>query len=321
MGFSSQNKTRFQSRQRGFTLIEALVGLLVMSFAMGTLSFVFKSVYDAQHSTNILRSAATLRTALVDSVNSVQGWNRTVAFPDNTSLSCLQQTNARDCTGQGGPIAVMNGAEGVVFNSLRPTTGIDQYGNPCDAFDANPAGGNDDCLLRYDLQWRALCPTSGPCSNPEVEITGTLQYNPANKRFAFNTTRFNFRLVRGLEVNSLYNACVSVHGDFDPITRTCALPMRGYCPDGQFVVGLSSDPGSLNKKICRPFIGACPAGNVITGISSTGMPSCTPTCLVPVVTGTPGPLPADGSTWTDGSWSGGGDGGGDGCDGSGDGCV
>jgi prepilin-type N-terminal cleavage/methylation domain-containing protein len=309
---------RQKTKQSGFSLIEVMVSIGILGIGISAIGFVVTQTFAMQEKSDLARKIGNYRTGLIAALDSDLAWRMTTKYSGNAAiLGCLDDSLSVPCTSPAptGLIAVMNGSAQTVFDSTRPTAGFKKTGDLCDAF--NPLTGNSDCPLRYNITSKIICPAVGPCSQPEVEVSGQLAYKGGPGMPQINTQKYDFKHVRGITSNTLYKSCISLGGRFMLASGECTLPWVGDCPVGQFVVGVSHDATTLNQKICKPFVGLCPGQTILVGMQQNGTPNCVATCggIAPLIAGPVGiiPLPPD-----PGMFGGGGDG--DGCDGDGDGC-
>lgn len=88
--------------------------------------------------------------------------------------------------------------KGVLFyDTTSNTKGLSPQGTACNGFvapsipPAPPTPGNDNCPLRFDISWTAVCGTS--CVNPQVQIHIQAVYNPAtsSRTVAFNPANYS----------------------------------------------------------------------------------------------------------------------------------
>jgi prepilin-type N-terminal cleavage/methylation domain-containing protein len=168
---------------RGFSLLELLVALGVLSVVVFAIADLNLSLRKQQITTTYSTQLDVLKRNIVAVVNNENSWLKTIAAGSPTGLypqsnmGCLAD-GTTPCTVDGTPggaliqnqpLALLDAAGNVVFDSTQPNSGFTLQGLPCSNFSMT---GNDDCPLRFQLNWSAVC--SPPCTNPLVKVNGTL---------------------------------------------------------------------------------------------------------------------------------------------------
>jgi hypothetical protein len=288
-------------------IASSVMGLVAVGMtALVSQYLMVKSVSDTH------RTATLLRNLLLDNLNSQRGWRKTISASVNTSMTCLRDhqpcPNVNDA-----PITIFDGSSFMVYDSQPPNNGFGPTGRLCQTFNPNPGQGDDNCPYRFSVTWTSICPASGTCQNPEIQIKGRFLYNPEKRNAGFNPQRYDFNFVRDIEVNTFWSACLSLGGRYDPTTQECIMPYGDSdCPAGTYLIGLTADTTTLNQKVCRSFIGSCPTDQIMIGINPDGSPSCAPACSAappPIISVVVPPGPGGDGGGGDGGGGGGSDGG------------
>ncbi len=168
---------RDRNRQKGFTLLEAVISMALLAFttlmvmqSVGSLlanmqggdSFVVIGIFKQNLSFHIQNDAAWLNTM----------------NHDPTAFSCILNSTgpatSPGCTAQdqpgGYPFALYDGENNLIFDPASLTAGMTLEGKPCDEF--AETGGILACPIRPELKWRPRCPGGGVnCQLPLIEVT------------------------------------------------------------------------------------------------------------------------------------------------------
>lgn len=187
-----------------------MVVFAMMNVAVLGIVSLFKMLGKQQMRSNMAAQSDMMRRNLLTIIQNDEAWQNTVNDTANTSLACLK--NHTTCTGAGGPFRVMNSQNVLVYDALSsPSTGMTVDGQTCSTFDAT--NGNDQCPLRLDLSWTAVC--SGTCMVPQVQITGTATFKPRSKEreIAYNASNYSFKLIRNTTSGpaDYFRAQTSIH--------------------------------------------------------------------------------------------------------------
>jgi prepilin-type N-terminal cleavage/methylation domain-containing protein len=186
---SSDKKLNFKSNN-GFTMIEAVVCVAVlglsMMFALSSINIVVRN----QQSTLISTSINSIRQSLISAIQNPQSWNFIVQA-NQPGMACLlknQDLSAADCssvvtTPNWPQLVIIDSSNTTVpapfYDPTNPTRGFSLKGlNTCNTFVPNPGAGDPNCPLRADVRWRPVCPATGTCRWPNIEVRITFEYNP-----------------------------------------------------------------------------------------------------------------------------------------------
>lgn len=261
------------TNQSGFSLTEMAVGLGLVAVVMMSLMTVMNIMSKRQGEIENSSWAYDLRFEVTNAINNKTAFD-TYTMGANPNLSCISSDT--DCTGQGGPIRIMDisGAPiRLVATPGNPTQGITRRGDVCNTYGTSP-----DCPFRYEASWTPICASGGGCKDPQVQINTQLLVSPvAGNIGTFRPDNFNLRVNR-VEKGTMDVAkiCGSLGGYMSgakcimKIQNPCADPARPY------LIGYTSDGTprcafeATNKR--------CPAGGVLTAINSNGTYDCMNGC-------------------------------------------
>jgi uncharacterized membrane protein YgcG len=322
---------RILAKERGFSLIEAIIAAAAMT-ALGLAGYsIFSGVSKQMAGSGLIAGVNTARNSVLEAVNSSLAWSNTLA--ENPALECVKnRSSCASLLGTNIPVKLIDASGTLILTDpVDPAVGFDPQGRSCHSF---PSAS---CPIRFELFWTPIC-SPATCTNPQERISGTLFVKSSNDpsqdklKNTVNVTIYSFVAFRGATFGSFADLCKALQGVWDNGAKTCRLPLKGPCPDGQVVVGIDA---ANNTKICRQLwmsqsnnIGyaSCASGQVMKGITSSGDPicfaidygTCNSACYAnpDVCTVWPPTTGVDG--WTGGD--GGGDGGCGGSDGSDGGC-
>ena len=183
------NKKLISKCDKGFTMIEAVVCVAVlgitMMFAISSINVVVRNKQSMLISTSI----NSVRQSLISAIQNPQSWSFTVQDLTNrsASMACLyknQDLSAADCssvsiTPNWPQFIVKDSSDQPFYDPTNPTKGFSLKGlQTCNTFVPNPGAGDPNCPLRADVRWRPVCPTTGICRWPNIEVRITFEYNP-----------------------------------------------------------------------------------------------------------------------------------------------
>jgi len=171
------------SNSRGFGFVEILVVVAILSIVALGIGGLTVQFSKQQQQSNTVIQADVFRRSLIALIVSNTSWDYTTKA--NASMACLY--NGAPCaTTTQQPFAIYDASNTVFYDPA--TKGINYSGQVCDGFALT---GNDQCPLRYDLEWQPICPPLGSCLNPQVLINATLIYKPLNSRVVINTNSYS----------------------------------------------------------------------------------------------------------------------------------
>lgn len=167
-------------RNHGFTITELVIALAVTGIAFSLTQGIATNFLQDSFRFSSPIDLVQFRQKLINTLQDKAAWSATVASPSNwtppyggtngdTNLQCLYE--ATDCRGRGGLLTVYNSFDKVVFDSQIASNGLTLTGTLCQTYGLNTSTENL-CKYRYELRWRPICPTSGDCINPRIEVSG-----------------------------------------------------------------------------------------------------------------------------------------------------
>ncbi|MBY0370401.1 hypothetical protein K2X33_06925 [bacterium] len=194
-------------QNRGFGLMEMVMGFAAAT-ALGLVAIQINSQLNrSQSRANTLYSTDQVRRTLTAHLQNAQAWSNTLADTSNTTMACLRNTATR-CTHNGNattatlptvagipladqPFKLRDATNRVMWDSTSTNIGMTTNGTACSTFSD---AGNDDCPLRYELTWSAIC--TGECTNPQIKVQGKVKYRPATpeRSIAMNGSNYNFEV-------------------------------------------------------------------------------------------------------------------------------
>jgi len=195
---------RIQSK-KGFTLVEAMVGMGILVIAMisglTVLEMVEKSMKNTQDSLGYVSARNQLVSLLLDDTS----WSKIVA--NNPEMSCVLSQNSpvisdRDCFGDTSPLVLYNikglpyTVNGVpAYNFHSAIQGFSEKGEACETFDSTAGAGNPACPYHVVVTWSALCSAS-PCTNPPLLFVGQTTFNGGPNQLAPNVVNLSFQVIK-----------------------------------------------------------------------------------------------------------------------------
>jgi prepilin-type N-terminal cleavage/methylation domain-containing protein len=259
-------KTQLYVSDKGFTLLELLMAIGLMSFlGLGVMTVASMSSRTS-NSLNISNGATGSYVTTVATLQNASAWNATVAA--NPSMACLQ--NHTDCAAAGGTFQVFDEKSNLYYDATVAANGFDQASQRCSTFGK---AGDQTCVYRYDIVWKPLCPTSGACIDPLVNIKGTFKMSAAAvSKASVNTQNYSFSAFVGYKQNYFDQACTSLAGTYSAPSKQCNFQTQAtHCAPGQVITGIDFQ----GKPTCAAAVtGRCPPGQAVVGIGSDGAVQC-----------------------------------------------
>ena len=167
--------------QKGMTLVEVMLASFVIMVSVLGASTIGNLIYSTSSVLTSSNARDGVRSEINRNLTNNSVWRSTYMDINNTSMTCLRDRT--DCSGVSAMAnrsfrIVKFGGEVIYDPSANGgLAGFNRQGVKCNAatdglFDAT--NGNYKCPLRYDLSWRPLCPPSGVCIDPIVEISASV---------------------------------------------------------------------------------------------------------------------------------------------------
>lgn len=294
---------------KGATLVTILVAVGIIAVTVTAINSGVLSAMKVKSRINNDFNISEYRGQIIASLANAGSLSQTIAA--NPAMSC--EKNKTDCSAfknTDTPITVLAADGTKLTDPNNAAFGFTHFGAVCNSFSST--SGNDSCPFKFEISWRPICPTVGPCTNPQNRFRGTLTAKGVKADYSqLKITKFNFLIYPAKYDNTMESNCNAIGGSFNSGNGSCTLPLAGMCPNGQIVMGVDA---TSNQKICGYlFSGVCPSGYKISNVNSSGGMTCVPISYCPTSTKF--------STWDPWVANASGDGGdgGDGCDGA-DGC-
>jgi len=186
--------------ERGFGLIEVIIVAAIISIIALGIGTMISDMFAAQQKTSQVGSLNSIRSRLIETLNSPNHWQATVDHTSNTaSLGCLRDGTGDCTTGTTGLINIIETGPTVVYNSGTATAGYRLDGTTCNTF--STSSPDPTCPFRWEISWTATC-TSGPCKTPDIDVEGQFLYAAGPKLVlggGFNPTTYSFEFRRGAQ--------------------------------------------------------------------------------------------------------------------------
>lgn len=241
------------ANERGSSLVQVMMVLIVSAVTNLALMNLLSDQGRQHRGIFVKTSALAIRQNLMGVMSNHAAWTQTRA--KSAFMTCRgSKEDSPYCWGQPyrkdqrGPASVPGAAEativpaavslnlydarGELIHSNEPDAGYTVTGEPCTGFSAS---GNDDCPLKFDVEWRAVC-NSVTCnatdfSAPEF-VTIRARYAPKSRELDTAFNPLNYGLV---EQNRLLFAAQA-----SPALE-CAMKSRIFVGPGRRVNGLTAD--------------------------------------------------------------------------------
>ena len=237
--------TNFQSKN-GFTMVELLTSIAIIGIVSLGIGNLFFEVGKLQNKSNTKESGFSLRSTMIDLFKNESAVAHIIS--KNNSMSCLQTTPSTCSSSSTGTLDIYNGSGTLYYQGTNPTVGFDKDGNVCETFGQHP-----NCLLRYNITWKALC--GSDCSTPQILVTGSLDIK--NTQLPINPSHYKFEVIVPRFNDSLWVLCAN-KGKF-------------FLPSG--INGFSADSdGCIDPNAFKGAVG--PVGPM----GPAGAPAVCPTC-------------------------------------------
>jgi Tfp pilus assembly protein PilV len=262
---------------RGFTLIEALLGVFLISG--GCLAVASLSALNNQSSmqTRAVRVTMTARDQIEAALRNPAAWAQTVV--KNPNLACGSQAPGCDLSPNpdGFYDLVLYSTqinEKLTYDAADSTTRYSLQGGFCAAGTADPSV---NCPIKFVAQWKPLCQTY-PCLNPTMQVNAKLVTEFAsNSSVVLNPANYSYSTVLDFSQGAVSSACMVLNGTYNAVNGTCVPKYSGKtCASigkpSQIVVGTHAD-GSID---CAPiYRGTCDADTqVVSGFDANGNAIC-----------------------------------------------
>lgn len=220
---------RSKSFEGGYTFIEILISMTILTIAFYFLSSSFNNVNVAVQRNDYNAAVNGLKTTFSNMIADREAWNQTLT--KNASLSCWNSTSG--CATAGSKSFTPYSSDGSLYqgyNALVATNGFSLAGEFCNTF--NAARPNAACPIHINFVWTPVCSATGPCLKPEANVA-------VNFVFAFPTGK----TPANINVNG-FNKNIRIYGQSMPIRMTGVGARK--CAAGNLVVGFDPATGELD---------------------------------------------------------------------------
>lgn len=201
-------------------LLFTLVGSLTI-----TLLLTFGSNKVPQGQLAIQNQLAMMQEQIRFAISDSSSWHSILLNPSNDSvINCLRFNSGIVCNHSGAPelsdadllVTKPNSdfvnanylqlrgvirSDGAELSSVPQLgSGFTDQGRPCTTFAINPANGDPNCPISWDVRTQFLCPSGATCRNPDVRFVALLYYHPgpnARPEQTINQNRFRLVQTRG----------------------------------------------------------------------------------------------------------------------------
>lgn len=168
--------TKFQNSNKGMSLVEVMIVLVVMSLiGLGTTTLI-KNMFDLQKVQESKNSLRQLSVNLQDVIKNDIHWNASVAHASNTNsrFTCLRDSTPDCNTGGSSTNPNIYLTSGAYYLAAQGTRGFTETGTACNTYPSTT------CPIRFNLEVETEC-TNGEanCPRPQVIVTGNIVVAPA----------------------------------------------------------------------------------------------------------------------------------------------
>ncbi len=198
--------------KRGLTLVEALVGNILILIVLVSSLTIFKSILEGQKDVDAYLDYIVARNQIVNQIIDDRGWSYIVQSALNSStggggLSCYllqdqQAVGSRDCRNSvaknGQLLNIYNIRNELIYDFQNAKTGLTPKGRACTTYAASGSGSSPDpnCALKLNLRATSVCPAAGNCVNPPLQLVGDFEYNSGNNQKVPPLGILNFKFIK-----------------------------------------------------------------------------------------------------------------------------
>ncbi len=196
----------FIQNHRGTSLSSLIMSIVVFSIALAVSFRLFKGMIDVDQRLQLHNNLLTLQSTVKLAIYSNQSWkflmmdvqdaleSKDPNDPDATQTFCSDD-NTKMCRIYKGIKTFSFDSNGSgVFINQSPSNGFDLNGRPCTQFDAYL--GNNQCPIKIDLYWKAICPFNERCTTPLTSLDVQFQYKPRDYSIPINPSKYSFQLTQ-----------------------------------------------------------------------------------------------------------------------------
>lgn len=174
---------------RGMSLVEALVGLVILVMILGAfISWLLSNQKQVKQDSTItgLRFAMT---SFLSNMKSEMAWSNTLADHANTSMDCIKNTTS--CNNVSQNFSPRDPSNTLLFDSSLTTTGFDLSGQRC----------LSSCPIIASSSWEPVCLAgAASCVPKQIIIQLNLSLSPQLQKSigTLNAGRLSFRIYKNL---------------------------------------------------------------------------------------------------------------------------
>lgn len=201
---------RMMRSERGSVVLHVLMVLSVLlSVSLSAGTGVFQAI-DNKQAMKARKGLSSLRSNVLSDVFGGVAWDPIISdirikmktFRDEgeNSAPCPGVPSQTCIVASGQPVVwhkagvEASGSAIVDYDSKLANMGFTMGGKICTDFSES---GNDQCPIRLDLTWRAVCLANGKCEDPQVSLFAKFRFRGGTiYSRALNGSRYNIEFVR-----------------------------------------------------------------------------------------------------------------------------
>jgi hypothetical protein len=189
------------AKPNGFGLMELVIAVGVFSFVVMAVASLNLQLISRQSQSSLPVQLDIYRRNIASLVLDPGSWDMTIRGAKNSpGMLCL--VNATPCTTDGSvngtpiqnqPFALYDRANTLIYDATNPRTGITLKATTCNLVltgSGFSSDGNEECPLRYNLVWSAIC-VVGNCVNPQIRVSAKLVTGAPTKSISFNLDNYS----------------------------------------------------------------------------------------------------------------------------------
>ncbi len=220
--------------QRGFTIIEALIGLVLIGVSFDVLMTLYQQNVRQGVQGDTIAKVTLVQNNLASMLNSPVVWQNVLA--QSSSLVCVR--NQSDCRDQGGSasgkIAIYDSNGSLFYNSATASAGFDFSFNACMGFPSST------CPMHANIYWQPICPPVGQtCSNPLIEIHSDVVVNYPGMEIVVSNQRYSAAMILAPRVCPVQSLLINL-----AVGADVSLAVAPGNPQGNQFVRLNSAAGA-----------------------------------------------------------------------------
>lgn len=153
--------------QFGFSLIESMMGLFILTVSAGAMLSMAKLQFGSQRENMDYAAIVSLRESILATVGSQESWNRTKAL--NSTMACSRKYPSTCAENEIHEINIYRSDGNLFVGSMNPTQGFTADGKPC----SNYGVPSSPCQIKARVFWKNVCVSASPpgCKYPMDQVT------------------------------------------------------------------------------------------------------------------------------------------------------